>query len=264
MNVQLIVRPFSVKERDGIYLYHLDNDKSRESVEDMFEFVGQLKTLFEAHFREIKTTPQLHIAELPNFASGISSGNMIGITSGQWQNFNLESENDELKLLVAHELVHTYVQVPTDRQNPVSALVVEGFPDYFYFPILGEIFGEEWYQKYMILVEESYLRKKKTKTTRRGNPLPPEKPILSFTFDDIGNYKDTFILNDRVRLFLNYIRSKLGKNDFKKFTRKLCSMPYLNVPLLKELIYKYLPGSEKDIAIWLETNDYPERLHIKK
>lgn len=263
-DAQLTARPFSVQERDGIYLYHLDNTKSRESVEDMFAFVGQLKTLYGSHYRVIKATPQLHIAELPNFASGISSGNMIGITSGQWEGFHLKSGDDGLKRLVAHELVHTYVQVPTDRQDPIAALVVEGFPSYFHLPILGEMFGEEWYQKYMRIIEESYLRRKKTKMTRRGNPLPPEKPILSITFDDVGKYKDTFILNDRALLFLNSIRSRLGKKEFKKFTRELCNLPHLDVPLFKETIHKYLPGSEKDIILWLETNDYPDRWHLKK
>jgi hypothetical protein len=262
-DVQLSIRPYIVQEKDAIYLYYLANEKSEASAGDILQFVSRLKDLYSSQFKEIKTTPQLHIAELPNFASGISSGNMIGMTSGQWQDFSLEGEEDNLKLLVAHELVHTYVHVPTQRQDPISALAVEGFPSYFHLPVLAEIMGESWYRKYMQMVEESYLRKKETHMTARGDALPVEKPILSLTYDDIGTYKDTFILNDRVRLFLNFIRDELGKDAFKKFTRELCHMPRLTVPLFKQIISQYLPGRDQDISIWLETDEYPERFHLR-
>lgn len=264
MDAQLTVRPFQIQEKKEIYLYHLDKAKSKKSVKDILHFISQLKMFYENHYRELKTTPQLHIAELPNYASGISSANMIGITSAQWQNFNVRSEDDRLKRLIAHELVHTYVQVSVNRLDPIAALVVEGFPSYFHLPALAELLGEEWYKAYIKTVEKAYMRKKEIHKTGRGNPLPLEKPILSLTFEDIGIYKDTFILNDRVILFLHYLRNKLGKNDFTRFTRELCTMSHLTVPLFKEVITKYIPGSKKDIFLWLETNEYPERMQLKK
>jgi hypothetical protein len=264
MDVQLTIRPFIVREQNGIYLYHLDNPKSKAVVGDLFNFIGRLKTIYGKNYREIKTTPQIHIAELPNFASGISAENMIGITSGQWQAFSMGNKDDGLKELVSHELVHAFVQVPTQRQDPIAALVVEGFPSYFHLPALAEILGEKWYQRRMASIEEAYLRKKETKKTRRGDPLPPEKPLLSLTFDDVGTYKDTFVLNDRALLFLNYARQLLGKERFREFTREMCGLSGLTVPLFKGLLTKYLPGHEEDMRIWLETNDFPERFRIRK
>jgi hypothetical protein len=263
-DVQIAVRPYKTANNRGIHLYYLPKKKSRASVKDIDHFVNRLKTLFETHYRKITTTPQLHIAELPNYASGISSGNMIGMTSAQWQNFSLSRKNTGLMLLVSHELVHTYVQVKVGINSPLAAMVIEGFPSYFHLPILAEILGEEWYQTYMILVEKAYLERKKSKKTRWGSPLPKEKPILSLTRDEIGEYKDTFILNDRVRLFLHFIREKLGKKRFRHFTHELCHLPVMNVNSFYKLINKYMPNSNKDLNLWLKTNQYPERWFISE
>jgi len=262
-NAQVTVRPFIISEKKGIFLYHMDHPKSITASQDIFTFVNQLLVFYSEHYRKIESTPQLHVAELPNFASGISSGNMIGMTSGQWRRFNLKDDDLGMELLVSHELVHTFVRPEISLSSPLAALFVEGFPSYFHFPALARILGEEWYQQYIRRVEASYLKKKQTGKNYRGGPLPEEKPILSLTFDDIGQYKDTFILNDRVRLFLNYIRDKAGKKQFKDFTRELCHSRNLIPEAFINLIEKYVPGSEKDIRLWLETNDYPKKLRLK-
>ena len=206
----------------------------------------------------------MHIAELPNFASGISSGNMVGITSGQWHRFSLTDRDMEMELLVSHELVHPFVRPEISMKSPLAALFVEGFPSYFHLHALAEISGEVWYQDYITWVEKSYLKKKKNGKSRRGNKLPEEKPILSVTFGEIGEYKDTFILNDRVRLFLNYLRDGMGKERFKKFTRKISMSRNLTPDNFKELMLGFLPEAEEDLHVWLETNEYPERFRLKK
>jgi len=263
-HVQIVVRPFEIYNNQGIYMYYLDNEKSRASVKDINLFVNRLKLLFETHYRKITTAPQLHIAELPNYASGISAGNMIGMTSAQWQNFRLDGKDVGLMLLVSHELVHAYVQSNVGINSRLAALVMEGFPSYFHLNVMAEILGEEWYQGYMIRVEKAYLERKKTKKTRWGSPLPEEKPILSLTWDDIGTYKDTFVLNDRVCLFLHYIRGKLGKKRFRQFTLELCRIKGIDVNSLFNLIKKYIPHGDKDLNLWLKTNQYPEKWYLKK
>jgi len=263
-DAQMTVRPFKIKQNKGLFIYHLDNAKSAASSADLIKYVKQLLAYFSDHYRAVKNTPQLHVAELPNFASGISSGNMIGMTSGQWQRFSLMDKDVDMEILVSHELVHTFVRPEVSINSPLYALIIEGFPSYFHFPALAEILGEEWYQKYIGRVEKSYLRKKKTGKNWRGRPLPVEKPILTLTAEDISEYKDTFILNDRVRLFLHYIRTKLGKKRFKSFTRQLCGSRNLTPFTLIELIEKYLPASAKDVRLWLGSNEYPQRFHLKK
>jgi len=262
-NVQVAVRPYQINRQGGSYLYYLDSDKSRAACQDIHAFVSRLAEYYSDHYKNAHKGPQLHVAELPNFASGISSGNMIGMTSAQWQNFSLGDKDVSLKLLLAHELVHDYVQVQVSVNNPLAALVVEGFPSYFHLPALGEILGEKFYQKYMEKVEKSYLERKKTKKTSWGSPLPQEKSILSLTWTDIGTYKDTFILNDRVRLFLNHIRTKSGKKRFKQFTQELCNSPHLDLPAFYRLLEKFIPGSTQDMDIWLKTNQYPPRFYLK-
>jgi|GEM_PF-1267536 len=262
-DAQIAVRPYQINHKSGTYLYYLDNNKSKAACQGIHVFISRLDKFYSDHYKKVQKNPQLHIAELPNFASGISSGNMVGMTSGQWQKFSLEDKEVDLKLLLAHELVHGFVQVEVDINNPLAALVVEGFPSYFHLPALGEILGEEFYQKYMRGIEKSYLKKKETGKTRRGSPLPQEKPILSLTWTDIGIYKDTFILNDRVRLFLNYIRTKLGEKRFRKFTLELCNSSHLELPAFNRLLEKFLPGSIQDMEIWLETNQYPPRFYLK-
>lgn len=261
---QVTVRPFEIAEKEGIHIYHMDSEKSRAVAGEIQQLTGRLKSYFLDNYMKTAADPQIHIAELPNFASGISSGNMVGMTSGQWHNFGTPDKNISFVLLLGHELVHPFVSFEVDRDNPLAAMVVEGFPSYFHLPAVAEIVGEEWYQRFMQRVEDAYLEKKASGKTRWGTPLPAEKPILKITWDEIGSYKDTFILNDRVRLFMNYIRENLGKKRFKQFTIQLCALKRPGVSFFKGFVQQYLPGKGKEIARWLETNDYPEEFHLKR
>lgn len=264
MDVQISIRPYIILNEQSIYLYYLDAKESQKAARDILDLIKKLLIFYSTHFKEIRTSSQLHIAELPNYASGISSSNMIGITSGQWRHFSITDEDLELEMLIAHELVHPFVQSEITRKNPLNAFVTEGLPSYFHLHALADIIGEEWYQTYMVNLEKSYLTKKTTGKTNRGGPLPEEKPICMLNFNDIGMYKDKFILNDRVGLFLNYLRNILGKSKFKSFTQKLSQSHELTLDTLKIMILSYTPGIEEDLRIWLETNEYPERFHLVK
>lgn len=262
-DAQITVRPYEIMREKGIFLYHLNHPRSLKVSKDILAFIRQLLAFYSEHYREVESASQLHVAELPNFASGISSGNMIGMTSGQWRRFSLSDDDTDMELLVSHELVHSFVQLNVDTSMALDPLVIEGFPSYFHLPALANIFGEEWYQKYIRRVEASYLQKKETGKNHRGMMLPVEKPILSLTFDDISRYKDTFVLNDRVRLFLNYIREKSGIKQFKNFTQELFGSRNLTLESFIKLIGKYVPDCEPDVRIWLESIDYPERFRLQ-
>ena len=124
------------------------------------------------------------------------------------------------------------------------------------------MFGEAWYQKYLQRVEKNYLKRRETGQTSWGTALPEEKPILEITYEKIGEYKDTFILNDRVPLFLNDLRRRAGPNDFRALTRELMRTADLTPDGFMDLIERFIPGCREDLRLWLETSDYPEHLRL--
>ncbi len=260
--LQIAVRPFQEVRREGIHLHYLDHPRSRAAASDILEMVAELSSFFSEHYGSADRLDQAHVVELPNFASGISAGNTIGITSGQWRSFSRSDEDTSLERLVAHEMVHPYVRPGVREKSPLAALFVEGFPSYFHLPALEQMFGEAWYLEYLERVEKDYLKRRETGETSWGSPLPEEKPILEITYDEIGEYKDTFILNDRVRLFLHDLRRRAGSKDFKALTRELMQTADLTPDGFMDLIERFIPGCREDLRIWLETVDYPEHLRL--
>lgn len=260
--LQLTVRPFRLTRRQGLFLYHLDHPASERASEDILEMVQGLAAFYAKHYRAVETEDQLHIAELPNYASGISAGNMIGITSGQWRGFSSTDEDTSLEVLVAHELVHPYVQPPIEESSPLAALFIEGFPSYFHLPALEQSLGREWYLDLLRRKQESYLEKRETGETSWGAPLPEEKAILEISAGEIGVYKDVFILSDRVPLFLHFLRERAGPDRFIEMTRELMNTPDLTPTALTDLIERFLPGSRDDVRVWLETIEFPDRFRL--
>jgi hypothetical protein len=260
--LQLAVRPFEERSRHGIHLFFLDHPGSASAAEDILAMVEKLAAFYGDHYRSSDSFDETHVVELPNFASGISAGNTIGITSGQWRGFSLTDEDTALERLVAHELVHSFVRPDVGEESPLAALFIEGFPSYFHLPALEQMLGEEWYLAYLQRVEERYLEKRTTGRTPWGSRLPEEKPILAITYQEIGEYKDTFILSDRVLLFLHDLRRRIGAHEFKAMTRELMRTVGLTPDGFMDLIERFIPGSRDDLRIWLETVDYPEHLRL--
>jgi hypothetical protein len=258
---QCTARPYEVSEKDGIFIYHMPDPKSRLNAEQIRDFSSRLLKLFAQRYRQIQENPQYHIAEMPNFASDISSGNMIGLTSQTWHNFDTDEHH---KTTIGHEYVHPFVMPLVARTDPLFALGLEGFPSYFHLPVIADLLGEPWYRNYMSRIEKLYLQKKETGQDQRGNRLPTEKPLYALTAEDVSTYKDTFLLNDRARLFLNYLLHRMGRDRFWDFTRELFSSGEMSMSRFKALIEKHLPGSGEDVRVWLEENDYPERFHLDK
>ena len=214
--------------------------------------------IYKKYYKDTPDNMPFYLLEMPQYGS-ISSGNVLGMTTEAWKDFDKYTWT---KRLLAHELVHPFSQLKIKQANPFFALVIEGFPSYFHLPVLETILGKEWYDTRMKKIERWYLDKKKTGKTPRGRKLPAEKAILDLTADDISEYKDFFILSDRVVLFFNYLKRKMGGEAFWKFSKELVNLKSIDYNQFEQLILKYLPHSKDDIETWLKKNDYPVRFHL--
>jgi hypothetical protein len=198
--------------------------------------------------------------QMPEYGD-ISSGNVVGINSENWCNL---ANNPWATFTLAHELVHPFVMRGPPKADPFYALVIEGFPSYFYLPVLAEVQGEEFYSGLLErYYEAGYLKKRRDGTDLRDRPVPAEKPILEITAEEIGTYKDAFVLSDRVILMCNYIRARLGKERFFDFTRDLFGRESIDRGVFERVVLEYLPDAKDDLRVWLETTEYPDRLHLK-
>lgn len=258
-NIQCTAKRYKIISRDNIFVYFSDD---RQSGERIISFTQKLKKLYYSTFRNVQNDSPLYILEMPEYGN-ISSHNVIGISSDLYKGFDTDLFS---QLTIAHELVHPYVSIPVTKENSFSALLVEGFPSYFHLYGLNKISNDVKtfnFKEYMKNVENSYITKKRTGKDRRGNNLPSEKPILKITFDEIGQYKDSFILPDRVRLFLYHLLCEMGEENYDQFLKELFLFDTMNYDKFKSLIVKYLPHYGNDLNVWLNTNEYPESLHIK-
>lgn len=257
-NIQCAARQYEIIARDNTFVYCVDD---RQSGEKIIDYTHKLKQLFYSNLRNVQNTSSLYIVEMPEYGN-ISSQNVIGISSDLYKDFDTDLHS---KLTIAHELVHPYVSIPVTKENPFSALVVEGFPSYFHLYGLKKITkSAEGFdlKKYMKGVEKDYITKKQTGKDRRGNLLPSEKPILKISFDEIGQYKDVFILSDRVRLFLYHLWGEMGDKNYDKFLKELFQFDSINYKKFETLIIKYIPNYENNLDIWLNKIDYPKSLQI--
>lgn len=253
-NAQCTARRFDVLIDGGFHLYHLRDSAAREMAGEILAFTSRLESLFRANYRRGVSVAQLHIMQMPRYGD-ISSGNVIGISDAVWYQFEVTAWQGRT---VAHELVHPFVQAPCT--DDMGAFVIEGFPGYFYLPALAEILGEQWYRDYLARVEESYVQKRETGKGRRGDTLPPEKPILEIDYDEIGVYKDKFVLNDRVKLFFDYLRRSLGGERFFEFSSDLLNRDMLDYDIFAAVVESYLPGGGDVVRRWLKTTEYPVEL----
>jgi hypothetical protein len=112
-------------------------------------------------------------------------------------------------------------------------------------------------------METLYLDKRSKGVDRRGKAVPPEKPLLAISADELSTYKDEFVLSDRALLFMNWLYARMGERKFFKFTSEVLNQPMLTTARFRSLIAKHLPGSGQDVGIWLATTDYPGRLHFE-
>jgi hypothetical protein len=256
-DIGCVARPFVIEKQPDVILYYLDDSLSIRSADYLSGLVGKFRSFYRGNFGEILAGP-IHLIEMPKFGD-ISDHNIVGLDENDWRTVE---QNDWAASTLAHELVHPYVQAYTTRDDSLYSMVIEGFSRFYFLPALAEVWGEDRLIEKMARIEESYLKAKATGLNRRGHPLPIEIPLLEIAPDQIGTYKDGYILSDRATLFLYWLYREMGTEDFYVFSREAFDSEKLTLALYLELSEKYMPGSGDDIRTWLSSNDYPERFHL--
>jgi hypothetical protein len=243
----------------SLCLYHYADSASVNAAVGILSFARAMIAEFARRYRSDATSGQYYIMQMPAFGD-ISSGNVTGITSGVWHDF----ENQEWsKRALAHELVHSFVHANVRRDDSLYAFAVEGFPSYFHLPVLAGQFGVPWYDEEMKRVEKEYLRKKETGLGWRDRPVPPEKPLAHISADELSTYKDVFVLDDRALLFLNWLRTEMGSERFQQFVKELFKSDDVTLASFEATVLKYLPASGKTLTLWLRTTAYLDEWRIQ-
>jgi hypothetical protein len=255
-DAQLTARRYDRIEGEGVTLYALPDSASRAAADGLLGTVEAWQAFYRSHYGTPRGGAQLHVLEMPRFGD-IASGNVIGIARDGWTSFDPGSWQGRT---LAHEMVHAYVQVPTPSTDPIYALVIEGFPSYFHLPALEATLGTAWYRGWVAATDSAYVERRLTGRGRRGAQLPVEKPIDAITPDEIGAYKDAFVLNDRVPLFLDWVRRRLGDDAFFAWARELFSRETLSRDaFVASLAPRLGAGGADDLRLWLSTTEYPDR-----
>jgi hypothetical protein len=256
---QCTAQRYLVTSQGNYALYHYADTQSIAAAKTILSFANGLNDAYDRSYHHHPGANQFYLMEMPQFGD-ISSGNVTGLIYSTWQRF---SEDENAKRALAHELVHPYVATATTRGDSLYCLAVEGFPSYFHLPVLAQSLGDDFYNRFLGWMEKLYLGIRTTGADNRGNRMPPEKPLLVISADELSTYKDEFVLSDRALLFLNYLYARMGEATFFKFTSDLFNQQALTTRTFRGLIEKYLPGSAGDVQLWLGTTEYPERFRFE-
>lgn len=260
-DLQCSAAEYEVLTKNNIFVYHKKNDNSKSSAKEILDFAIKLKALYSKNLIQIDNSLPLYINEMPQYGD-ISSANVIGIQESGFNNFEKELYSQST---MAHELIHQYVQLPVSIDNEFFALVIEGFPSFFQKWAMDRVVSHDIYSLNNVMknTENRYLHYRKTGMTYRGNQLPIEKAVLDIKANEIGKYKDKFVLSDRVHLFIYDLWMKIGDEKFDDFLDELFSFKSIDYQKFESLILEYLPGYKENLSIWLRTTDYPESFKLK-
>lgn len=250
---QLTIRRFRETKIGPITTYYLTDSRSVAAADRVADLGNRLLAYYRTHYRAAAADRPIYVVQTPQYGD-IASSNIIGVQDEVWGSITPESWE---ATTLAHELVHAFVQTPTPVSEPIYAFTFEGFPSYFHLPALASVLGDAFYEKRMDRVQKSYLEQRASGKDADGNLLPPEKPILSITADEIGKYKDTFVLSDRALLCLDYLRRKMGRPTFDDFVRALTARSSVSTADFFALVGLYAPAEQANAHRWLETMDYP-------
>jgi hypothetical protein len=257
---QCTAQPYAVLSDGRYFLYHYPDSSSLGMARAIMTLATDLNREFGSRYRKSRAGGQYHLMEMPRYGD-ISSDNVTGITYWIWQKFT-DDENSQRAL--AHELVHPYADVPVARSDSMFSFVVEGFPSYLHLPVLARRLGDDFYNRFLGWMETLYVEKRAKGVDRRGNAVPPEKPLLAIPAEELSTYKDEFVLSDRALLLLNWLYARMGEERFFRFTSELLNLPTLTTQRFRDMVEEHLPGSRQDLSIWLATTEYPARLHFDK
>ncbi len=250
---QLTARRFVTRRDAGCTAWVLDDPASLATAEGILDLARRLDAIYSTRYRATGSAGRLHVMQMPRYGD-IASANVIGLSPRSWQDFDPAGHTGRT---LAHELVHDRVWMQVPRSDPLFVLAREGFPGYFHLPALDAALGDRRYAERIRRIEARYRQYRETGTDGRGGSLPPEKPILAITADEIGIYKDRFVLPDRVVLFFDAIRSHLGPAGFDVFTRDLFARQELDRPGFEAIVLEHLPDFGPELRVWLETTRYP-------
>ena len=137
--VQCSARPWKIINEGNIYIYHMPDEKSESMARKILKYARFLIDRYSSYYNSDVRVGQNYIMQMPEFGD-ISSGNVTGIADKSWLEFDQDIQS---KRLLAHELVHPFVQVPILRDDPLYAMVIEGFPSYFDLPVLEQELEKE-------------------------------------------------------------------------------------------------------------------------
>jgi len=256
IDIQCTAQKYQIASRENVFVYYVSEKSSGEKILD---YAIKLKELYLTNLRPVNEAVPLYIMEMPMYGD-ISNGNVVGVSK---KNFSSFDDDLKSKLTIAHELVHPYVRIPVSIDNPFYAFVVEGFPSFFQAYALKRIDGKNYnLDSVMKKIEISYLEKRRTGKTSRGNKLPVEKAILKINYNEIGSYKDKFVLRDRAWLFFYDIWNQMGDEKFDMFLKELFSLNSIDYEKFEGLILKYLPNYSGDLNTWLNTTEYPDEFRL--
>jgi hypothetical protein len=250
---QLTLGRFAIKRNGAVIAYYLKDPASEAAADRILSYADKLLSYYRAHYRQAAADRPIHMVEEPKYGD-IAGANMVGLSEANWR--DIKPDGYEI-ITLAHELVHAFVQTPTAKTDPLYAFQVEGFPSYFHLPALASILGQAWYDKTLDGIEKRYLERRATGKDG-ADTLPPEKPILAMTPDEVGTYKDTFVLNDRALLFWDYLRRKMTLTAFDALVRELTASPEVSTGNFFALIEKHAPAFSADAHLWLETTAYSQ------
>lgn len=255
--IQCTAAPFRVEERNGIRVYFTGSEAAASEV---LNYVADLRDFCHKRLRAYADDRIFYIMEMPEYGN-ISSGNVIGLDYESFQSF---SGMTWPKSIIAHELVHPYVQLPLDKDNPFYAIFTEGMPSFFQVYLLDGTLPPDQYNREEIIrrVERSYLSKRESGLDSRGNRLPQEKALLDIDAQEIGSYKDTFILNDRMWLFMYDLWTRMGDEQFSRFCRELFALEDIDYRTFDSLITGYLPGYSERLHQWISTTLYTDDMRL--
>lgn len=243
----------------AVMVYHLSDQGSTQGAAGILSFARRSLEFYALHFGAVNDRETTHIIQMPKYGD-ISSGNVSGISDESWIGFD---DNWVSKYLLAHELVHPFVGRRISRSEGLWCFVIEGFPSYLHLPLLSLELGEEWYRDRIATVQRRYLEKRETGLDRRGRILPGEKPIDRISADEIGDYKDVFVLNDRAVLFLDYLRRRIGNEGFFSLCADLFRQRRLTSDSVRAGLSSAYPGAEVEVDVWLSTTEFHDWMRVE-
>lgn len=256
---QVTAREYELLSSDNIHIYHDPGEESREAAQAVNQFTGALLDFFQEHYRQDAGVDNLYLLEMPRYGD-ISSHNMVGVSSETFRSFESAAY---AKRTIAHELVHPFVSLQVSRSDALWSLAIEGLPSYFHLPALRHVYGQGFYDEFMLMVENYYLQNKGVEKDRRGDTRPPEVPLMAISADRMSDYKDDYILWGRTKLFFNYLLAQMGEDAFAAFSKDLFGRRALTERAFVGLCEQYLPGKEVQIQTWLYSNDFPDEFRIQ-